>query len=106
MPRPAPTQQTQPLRPRHVPQRTCLACRLTQEKRGLTRIVRTAEGAVRVDPTGKLPGRGAYLHCEPPCWQEGLKRGRLARALRVAISPEDLAALEAFGNEHMAEISR
>src|SRR5688572_21393040 len=45
-------------RPKHVPQRTCVACREIDAKRGLIRLVRTPEGTVDVDPTGKRAGRG------------------------------------------------
>lgn len=87
----------QPLRPRHVPQRTCVACRATLAKRELVRIVRTPDGRVEADPTGRKPGRGAYLHRDPMCWDQGLRKGKLARALKVpAISPPDLEALQAF----------
>ncbi len=105
-PRVVPTKEPQPLRPRHIPKRTCVACRVVQEKRGLQRIVRGADGIVRVDATGKLPGRGVYLHTDPECWREGLRKGRLSRALRTTLSPEDLAALEAFGAQRMEDISR
>jgi uncharacterized protein len=77
-------------RPRHVPQRTCIACRQTGAKRELVRVVRTPDGSVTIDPTGKLSGRGAYLCTSPACWQSALKhRGSLARALKVDIIPED-----------------
>ncbi len=76
-------------RPRHVPQRTCVACRQTSAKRQLVRIVRAADGSVSVDPTGKLSGRGAYLCDSPACWKAGLKaRGPLAGALKIASIPE------------------
>ncbi|HAX26093.1 MAG TPA: DUF448 domain-containing protein, partial [Chloroflexi bacterium] len=48
-------------RPRHVPQRLCIACREHDAKRTYVRLVRTPEGTVEVDPTGKRNGRGAYL---------------------------------------------
>ncbi len=83
----------QPLRPRHVPQRTCVGCRSQQSKRDLLRIVRTPSGEVVVDPTGRLPGRGAYLHQDTGCWSEGLRKGRLGRALHAVISPEDERAI-------------
>ena len=89
-------------RPRHVPQRTCVACRQTSAKRQLVRIVRTPDGSVTVDPTGKLSGRGAYLCTDQPaCWQAALKnRGVLARALKVeSTSSEDdllIATLTAY----------
>jgi predicted RNA-binding protein YlxR (DUF448 family) len=76
-------------RPRHIPQRTCVACRQTNAKRQLVRIVRTPDGGVTIDPTGKLSGRGAYLCESPDCWQAGLKRGALLRALKIDAIPED-----------------
>ncbi|MBM3145105.1 MAG: YlxR family protein [Chloroflexi bacterium] len=79
---------------KHVPQRTCAGCRSVQPKLSLTRVVRTAEG-VQIDPTGKLAGRGAYLHDSKACWENGLK-GALARALRTEINPDDSRRLAEF----------
>jgi predicted RNA-binding protein YlxR (DUF448 family) len=53
----------------------------------LIRLVRTPEG-VLVDTSGKLDGRGAYLHDRRSCWEVGLK-GSLPRALKVALTPEN-----------------
>ncbi|HLB23467.1 MAG TPA: YlxR family protein [Dehalococcoidia bacterium] len=80
-------------RPRHVPQRTCIACRSTEAKRGLVRVVRTPEGRVELDPTGKKNGRGAYVHETRECWDEALKKERLGRALKVTMPPQDLEQL-------------
>ena len=93
-------------RPRHVPQRTCIACRSTEAKRGLVRVVRTPEGRVEVDATGKKNGRGAYVHESRSCWDEALKRERLARALKVTIEKEDYDRLKAHAGalpEHRNE---
>ncbi len=60
------------------------------------RIVRTSDG-VRVDPTGKLAGRGAYLHDQRDCWVRGL-RGALAHALKAELTADDRALLENFIN--------
>ncbi len=79
-------------RTRHVPQRTCVGCRQVLPKRTLIRIVRGPQG-VHVDPTGKAPGRGAYLHDQRSCWEAGL-RGPLARALKTELSPEARQDLE------------
>jgi predicted RNA-binding protein YlxR (DUF448 family) len=49
--------------------------------------VRTATG-LQIDPSGKLPGRGAYIHDQKPCWQSAIK-GRLANALRTEITEQD-----------------
>lgn len=81
-------------RTKHVPQRTCVGCRETLAKRTLIRVVRTPEG-VKVDPTGKLAGRGAYLHDSKSCWERGLK-GALAHALKVELTEQDRQALRAF----------
>lgn len=79
---------------KHVPQRTCVGCRETLAKRALIRVVRTPDG-VRVDPTGKLAGRGAYLHDRRSCWERGLK-GSLARALKVELTDQAREGLRAF----------
>jgi len=81
-------------RVKHVPQRTCVGCREVLPKRTMIRIVRTAEG-VQIDPSGKLAGRGAYLHDRRECWEQGLK-GALAHALKVELSHEERANLENF----------
>lgn len=81
-------------RVKHVPQRTCVGCRTVLAKRELIRIVRTPEG-VRVDLTGRLAGRGSYLHNQRSCWERGL-RGALAHALKVELTPADRERLEAF----------
>jgi hypothetical protein len=60
----------------------------------MVRVIRTAEG-VRVDPTSKLAGRGAYLHDRRECWENGL-RGGLAHALKAELTQEDRAKLEDF----------
>lgn len=83
-------------RQRHVPERTCTACRRKQAKRGLIRIVRTVDGQVEVDPTGRRPGRGAYLCPDPACWENALKRKLLNRALRVVLTPEEVARLRSY----------
>ena len=60
----------------------------------MVRIVRRPEG-VQVDPTGKLAGRGAYLHNQRSCWERGL-RGSLANALKTALTVEDRERLQAY----------
>ena len=79
---------------KHVPQRTCVGCREVLPKRKMVRIVRTATG-VQIDPTGKLPGRGAYLHDRRECWERGLK-GALGHALKTSLTPQDRARLDEF----------
>ena len=91
--------------PRHVPQRTCIACRAEQGKRTLIRIVRTPEGRVAVDETGRANGRGAYLHPTQACWVKALKGATIKNALKVSPAPDDIEALRAFGLALPAEES-
>jgi len=81
-------------RVKHVPQRTCVGCREVLPKRTMIRIVRTTEG-VQIDLTGKLAGRGSYLHDRRECWERGLK-GVLANSLKATITDEERARLEDF----------
>jgi predicted RNA-binding protein YlxR (DUF448 family) len=83
-------------RPKHVPLRTCSACRQKRGKRELVRVVRTPNATVQVDPTGKLAGRGAYLCRMRSCWEQALSGQRLSAALKTTLSTDDLAALRAF----------
>ncbi len=83
-------------RVKHIPQRTCVGCRTLLAKRQLVRVVRTADG-VLVDPTGKLAGRGAYLHDRRSCWESGLA-GSIAHALKTELTTDDRERLEAFMN--------
>ena len=81
-------------RVKHIPQRTCVGCRKVLPKRSLIRLVRTPDG-IRVDPTGKAAGRGAYLHDARSCWERGLK-GTLAHALKVDLTDQDREYLQKF----------
>lgn len=87
-------------RPRHVPQRTCVACREVDAKREYIRLVRTPAGEVEVDPTGKANGRGAYLHKTRRCWSRALESGALARALKVELEDEDRERLWTYARTH------
>ena len=81
-------------RNKHKPQRMCVACRKSQDKKSLTRLVRTPEGVV-VDQTGKMTGRGAYLHEDPKCWERGVEKN-LEKALNTTLSETNRAELIAF----------
>jgi len=92
--------QTQPAK--HVPQRTCIACRKTGVKRELVRLVRIPEKGVEVDLTRKKSGRGAYLCPDFKCWETALKTGRLEQALRTTLKPEEKEALVNYAREFIS----
>ena len=81
-------------RKKRVPRRTCVGCREVLPKRSLIRILRLS-GEVRIDPSGKLAGRGAYLHDRPSCWERGLN-GALAKALKTELTARDKGELTEF----------
>lgn len=81
-------------RTKHIPQRTCAGCRKVLSKRELIRIVRTPNG-ICIDPSGKMSGRGVYLHNQRSCWEQGLK-GAIKTALKVEMSEQDLLSLKSF----------
>lgn len=84
------------VRQKHVPIRTCVSCRETGAKRGLVRIVRSPQGDVAIDPTGKQNGRGAYLCHKPDCWERALSSPLLARALNAELAPEITESMKRF----------
>lgn len=81
-------------RTKHIPQRTCVGCRQVMAKRALIRIVRTPQG-VQIDPTGKLAGRGAYVHEDRQCWERALK-GALAHALKTELTEQERILLTEY----------
>jgi len=87
-----------PQRRKHVPQRTCVACRTTRPKRDLVRVVRIPEGEVMVDETSKRSGRGAYVCRQRNCWEKALAQGQLERALKVTLTAEAQAQLREYAS--------
>ena len=76
-----------------IPMRMCVSCREMRPKKELTRVVRTPEGEVLIDPTGRANGRGAYLCLKTACLDKAIKSRALERALEVTISKETYEAL-------------
>ena len=82
---------------KHIPQRTCVACRQVKAKRELIRLVRVDNDRIEVDTSGKKAGRGAYLCQAPECWEIGLKSGRLEYALQINLTQENREQLIRYG---------
>lgn len=80
--------------PKKIPQRMCLGCRQMKPKKELIRIVRTVDGKIEVDPTGKKSGRGAYFCKDPKCLEIALKEERLSKALDTSVSKETINRLK------------
>ncbi|HET6498765.1 MAG TPA: YlxR family protein [Coriobacteriia bacterium] len=80
-------------RTRRAPIRTCVGCGLTGDKRSLVRLVRSVDGHIELDPTGKARGRGAYVCSGTECFERAIARKRLNTALRVNLHEDDLDRL-------------
>ena len=77
-----------------IPQRTCIGCGLKKDKKELVRIVRTPEGALQMDPTGRMNGRGAYVCRDTACLDKALKKKALQRSLKEEISEDVILKLK------------
>ena len=78
-----------------IPQRKCTGCGIKADKNSLIRVVRTSEGDIKIDTTGKMSGRGAYVCHNAACLKKAVKNKRLERNLETSIPPEVYEALEA-----------
>lgn len=77
-----------------IPQRQCVGCRVMKDKRELLRVVKSPEGGISLDFTGKKAGRGAYVCHDLACLQRARKSRALERAFETTISPEIYDSLE------------
>ncbi len=87
------------IKQRKIPMRLCVACREKNPKKELVRVVRTPEGDVVVDLTGKRSGRGAYICLRRECLQKALRRKCLERSLERPLSGVVVAELTALVEE-------
>ena len=83
------------MKPKKIPMRMCVGCREMKEKRELIRVVRTPEGEVALDATGKRSGRGAYVCRQADCLKRSIKQKQLERQLEITLTPEIIEALTA-----------
>ncbi|MEK3882180.1 YlxR family protein [Paenibacillus sp. PL2-23] len=82
------------MRPRKIPLRKCVACQEMMPKKELIRIVRTPDGEVGIDLTGKKAGRGAYLCGKVSCFKLAKKTKALDRALKLPVGEHIYDQLE------------
>ncbi len=79
---------------RSIPMRKCTGCNEMRPKKELVRVVRSPEGDVSLDLTGKKPGRGAYVCRDAACLAKARKTGRLERAFSCEIPAEIYERME------------
>lgn len=71
------------MKQKKIPQRKCIACQERDSKKGLIRIVKTKEGEIFLDPTGKANGRGAYICKDVECLKKAIKTKALNKAFKM-----------------------
>jgi uncharacterized protein len=76
-----------------IPQRMCLGCQEMKPKKELIRVVKNSEGIIKVDLTGKAPGRGAYICKASECLEKAIKSKRFEKAFETKISDDIFARL-------------
>ena len=82
-----------------TPERMCVVCRKMQQKKDLIRVVKNKEGEINYDPTGKLPGRGAYICASKECFSKLGRTKGFERAFKCVIPEEVFSAV----NEKIGE---
>ena len=78
----------QAMKPRKIPTRQCLGCNEHKPKKELLRVLRTPEGEITLDFTGKKSGRGAYICYDVKCLKKARKSKRIDKSLQTAIPDE------------------
>ena len=91
------------MKTRKTPLRMCVGCREMKDKRELIRVVRSPEGEISLDPTGKKAGRGAYVCRKGECLRRAIKQRQLERQLQSSMSEAVHGALLAEMEKLSAE---
>lgn len=81
-------------KPKKTPQRMCIACREMQDKKAMFRIVKTSDGRILPDKTGKVAGRGAYICAKPECITKLKKYRLLHKTFSMDVADEIYTAVE------------
>ena len=82
------------MKPKKIPQRVCLGCGETKAKRELIRVVKSPEGEISLDLTGKKSGRGAYICNSLECLQKARKARKFEKAFACQIDNEIFEVME------------
>ncbi len=91
------------MKQKKIPMRMCVGCREMKPKKELIRVVRSPEGIVSLDPTGKKPGRGAYVCRSGNCLTRAIRQKQLERQLEAALSEEASEELKSTLAQIMAQ---
>ncbi|MBC8590509.1 RNase P modulator RnpM [Wansuia hejianensis] len=87
------------MKKKKIPLRKCISCGENKPKKELIRVVRTNDGDIVIDTTGKVNGRGAYLCSNINCLETSAKTNKLSRSLQTEVKEEIYKELKEFINE-------
>ncbi|MFT8317100.1 MAG: YlxR family protein [Sporolactobacillus sp.] len=90
---------------RKIPMRKCVVCQESMDKRNLFRIVRSPEGIVFLDLTGKKNGRGAYLSMKRECIDKARSKNLLSRHLGTNVPDSVFAEMISYLEAHSADVT-
>ena len=79
---------------KNIPMRMCIACREMKPKNEMTRVVKTADGEIYADPTGKAPGRGAYICNGEECRNKLNAKKLLNKTFSINVAPDVYREIE------------
>ena len=71
-----------------IPMRQCVGCGEMKAKKDMIRVIKTTEGGISLDATGRKNGRGAYICADSACLTKAEKNRGLSRSLKTEIPPE------------------
>lgn len=71
-----------------IPQRTCMGCNEKKDKKDFIRIVKSSDGQINIDKTGKMPGRGAYICERVECLEKAIKTKKIERVFETKINDD------------------
>ena len=91
------------MKQKKIPMRMCVGCREMKPKKELMRVVRGPDGTVSLDPSGKKPGRGAYVCRSGDCLSRAIRQKQLERQLETSLAEEVAEALRAEMEKLTAE---
>lgn len=89
---------------RRIPMRKCIVCQESAKKKNLFRVVRSPEGEVTLDMTGKKNGRGAYLTKKEECVMKAKNKKLLSRQLGVPVPDSVFQDMMSYLEEHAADV--
>lgn len=83
-----------PAQLKRIPLRKCTGCQEMKSKKEMMRILRTSEGEIILDTTGRKNGRGAYVCCSMDCFEKAVRNKGLERSLKVKVPEETYESLK------------